>query len=403
MKVSGESGDVSGDCVRSWKERLPEILKGYKKEDIYNLDESGCFWRALPDSGFGERGKKCKGGKRSKQRFTIAFMVSASGTKEKPIVIWKSEKPRCFRGFDSDALPVKYYHQHNSWMTGEILKDYLTGFDLKMKAEKRSILLLLDNAGCHPPELLQDKFSNIKIIFLPANTTSKLQPLDLGVIKNLKVRYRHHFLEYVLAKIDAAATATDVTKSVNVLTALRWVAKAWREVKSITVQKCFRRAGILDTDLDVQMLCEDEDPFQDIDIQAGMSSLISCSMGTLSHCSVDEYIDGDNFLPTCVDIDGDDWDESWLNSLADEPEPSSTSQVSDDEDEELDLPPSQPKLKSFKQAMESLEDVQIFLEHSGCLEQAFTTSSLISELASCHAKSLVQSTLDKYFTLPNTE
>ena len=174
-------------------------------------------------------------------------------------------------------------------------------------------------------------------------------------------------------KIDAAATATDVTKLVNVLTALIWVAIAWREVKSITVQKCFRRAGILDPNLDIQMLCEDEDPFQGIDIQARMSSLISCSMGTLSHFSVDEYIDGDNFLPTCVDIDGEDWDESWLNCLADEPEPSSTSQVSDDEDEEqdeeLDLPPTQPKLKSFKQAMESLEDVKIFLEHSGCLEQ----------------------------------
>ena len=175
-------------------------------------------------------------------------------------------------------------------------------------------------------------------------------------------------------KIDVAATATDVTKSVNVLTSLIWVAIAWREAKSITVQKCFRRAGILDPNLDVQMLCEDEDPFQDIDIQAGMSSLISCSMGTLSHFSVDEYIDGDNFLPTCVDIDVEDWDESWLNCLTDEPEPSSTSQVSDDEDEELDLPPSQPKLKSFKQAMESLEDVKIFSEHSGCLEQLYTSS-----------------------------
>ena len=63
MKVSGESGDVSGDCVRSWKERLPDILKCYKNEDIYNLDESGCFWRALLDSGFGERGKNAKVGK----------------------------------------------------------------------------------------------------------------------------------------------------------------------------------------------------------------------------------------------------------------------------------------------------------------------------------------------------
>ena len=247
-------------------------------------------------------------------------------------------------------------------MTGEILKDYVTGFNIKMKAGKPSILLLLDNAGCHPPELLQDKFSNIKIIFLPANTTSKLQPLDLGVIKNFKVRYRRHFLEYVLAKIDAAATATDVTKSVNALTALRCNNLTRSEIL-ITIQKCFRRAGILDTDLDIQALCEDEDPFQDIDVQAEMNSLISHSIGSLGHCSIDEYVDGDNCLPTCVDMDGEDWDESWLNSLADEPEPSSTSQLSDDEDEELDLPPPQPKLR---EAMESLEDVRIFLEHSGC-------------------------------------
>ena len=67
-----------------------------------------------------------------------------------------------------------------------------------MRTERRSILLFLDNAGCHPPELLKDKFSNIKIVFLPPNTTSKIQPLDLGVI-------------------DTANTATEVTKSVNVL------------------------------------------------------------------------------------------------------------------------------------------------------------------------------------------
>ena len=61
MKVSGESGYVSGDSVHSWKEWLPEILKGYKKEDIYNLDATGCFWWALPDSRFGERGKRMQG------------------------------------------------------------------------------------------------------------------------------------------------------------------------------------------------------------------------------------------------------------------------------------------------------------------------------------------------------
>ena len=126
--MCGESRDVSGATITSWKERLPEILRGYDEENIFNLDETGCFWRALPSHGFGERGKKCHGGKKSKQRFTIAFLVNTAGAKEKPIVIWNSKKPRCFRGFDINNLPVKYYHQKNAWMTGEILVNYLTSF-----------------------------------------------------------------------------------------------------------------------------------------------------------------------------------------------------------------------------------------------------------------------------------
>jgi hypothetical protein len=34
MKVSGESGDVSGETVASWKERIPELVRGYSAERI---------------------------------------------------------------------------------------------------------------------------------------------------------------------------------------------------------------------------------------------------------------------------------------------------------------------------------------------------------------------------------
>lgn len=54
MKENGESGDVSGATVDLSKERLPDILQGYSAEDIWNLDETGCFWRALPDKGFNQ-------------------------------------------------------------------------------------------------------------------------------------------------------------------------------------------------------------------------------------------------------------------------------------------------------------------------------------------------------------
>ena len=41
--ISGESGDVDGATIDSWKERLPELLQGYKIEDIMNLDENRLF------------------------------------------------------------------------------------------------------------------------------------------------------------------------------------------------------------------------------------------------------------------------------------------------------------------------------------------------------------------------
>ena len=62
------------------------------------MDETGCFCKALPEKGLVEKGKKTKGGKKSKQRLTVAFFVNAAGQKiDQPVVIWKSEVPRFFK------------------------------------------------------------------------------------------------------------------------------------------------------------------------------------------------------------------------------------------------------------------------------------------------------------------
>ena len=49
-------------------------------------------------------------------------------------------------------------------------------------------------------------------------------------------------------------------KSVNILIAVRWVAKAWSMVKAETISKCFKKAGILDTSMDM-VTRDEEDPF----------------------------------------------------------------------------------------------------------------------------------------------
>ena len=38
VRICGESGEVSGETVYSWKERLPELLQGFSSNDIYNQD-----------------------------------------------------------------------------------------------------------------------------------------------------------------------------------------------------------------------------------------------------------------------------------------------------------------------------------------------------------------------------
>ena len=43
--MSGERGDVSTDSVEDWKKRLPSFCEGYEPRNIFNMDESGIFFK----------------------------------------------------------------------------------------------------------------------------------------------------------------------------------------------------------------------------------------------------------------------------------------------------------------------------------------------------------------------
>ena len=48
--------------------------------------------------------------------------------------------------------------------------------------------MFVDNCAAHPPV---DKLCAVKLAFLPPNTTSKLQPMDQGIIYNVNVPVVH--------------------------------------------------------------------------------------------------------------------------------------------------------------------------------------------------------------------
>jgi len=57
-----------------------------------------------------------------------------------------------------------------------------------------------------------------------------------------------------------------VIKGINILHAIRWVAIAWKAVKSETIKKCSRKGGVLEGSFIVSSRpCEESDPFKDGD------------------------------------------------------------------------------------------------------------------------------------------
>ena len=254
--ISGESADVSEETVQDWYEKLNVLMDGYKAEDIWNADETGCFYRALPDKTLSDMNKQCKGGKKAKERVTVCLFANAHGEKELPIVIGRAANPRCFKGIRNPKMPggIPYYSNAKAWMTTDIMTSILSSLNRRLIRKNRHILLLLDNATSHDSNL-KDKFSNIKIVFLPKNTTSKLQPLDAGVIKNFKVHYRRLLLQHTLSCINESDLSTSsIVKTINILMAIRWIRQAWDEVKPETIMNCFRHCGALPP-----QNCEQED------------------------------------------------------------------------------------------------------------------------------------------------
>ena len=112
--------------------------------------------------------------------------------------------------------------------------------------EDRKVILFLDNATYYPESMI-GQFSQIKIIFLSNNKTSRLQPLDASIIQNFKVKYRKRQVKYVLARIQEDVSTTQIVKVADVLAAIRWQQEAWKEVSNLTIKNYFEKCALKGT------------------------------------------------------------------------------------------------------------------------------------------------------------
>ena len=180
-------------------------------------------------------------------------------------------------------------------------------------------------------------------------------------------------------------------QSIAILVAIRWVAMAWSQVTAETITKCFRKAGILDGGLDVvnRGVEDDSDPFIEADERIELEGLIEKTGD--GGCSLDEFLTGDSDLPVCVEMDNDNWDETFFDQLGQNQDEvaSRESDEEDDSDDQEEL----PKLKSYKEAVLALEDVSKFLVFKGHGEEAIYIGQTIDRIVNIKHQSRRQTTL----------
>jgi hypothetical protein len=178
-------------CVLFQEKIKDFIRKGdYKPHNILNMDETGVFRDSPYNSVIDIKGKKnikiITGG-HEKNRVTYVPTITMTGEELTALILLPGKG---IRNKLSVALPDKlkviYTGASSAWMDQTIMSEQYVNEVLKPFSRtlgpNEKALLILDNFSAHKFAgfIQKAKALGVDVEFLPANTTNKLQPLDLS-------------------------------------------------------------------------------------------------------------------------------------------------------------------------------------------------------------------------------
>ncbi|KAI5742840.1 hypothetical protein M8J77_011767 [Diaphorina citri] len=255
LDIQGEKMSANISAADAFVKEFSEKLQkeDYDLDLIYNADETGLCWKSLPFKTLASnREKAASGYKSSKDRVTLLACANASGTHRIPLLlIGKLKNPRCFQNIQ---IPLVYKNQSEGWMNREVFTDWYDNTfipEVKMYQEKvnkvgKSVLLVLDSAPSHPDAegLTRNGF---RVLFLPPNVSSIIQPMDQGLIETMKRNYRKQLLSRLLFrdieqedcehKKEQAESVSTFFKSIDLKDCCYMVVEAWNSISPLTL-KC---------------------------------------------------------------------------------------------------------------------------------------------------------------------
>lgn len=282
----GSANSVDAASVRMKILGIAEKLSSYSQDQIFNVDESALFFRCLPKRTIivpGIDGDGINPGIRyssDKSRVSIVLCVNASGTTKVPmLVIGKAKRPRCLKKFKFPSN-VTYASQSQAWLDGHQFQLWFRKVFKPSVVQYEKVALVLDNASQH---FAVSGDEQVSLFFLPPNSTSLVQPLDLGIIALLKRTYRKELLLQYVDDIDFADELFQFGKTLppgeagidnfhppNIADAIRLLSRCWNALPALSVQRCFSASGLI-----LNCSTGDSEPSLENDIEREMSRLLS--------------------------------------------------------------------------------------------------------------------------------
>ena len=379
----GEAGSAPISELPTYREQIKSITSQYQLSDIFNTDETGLFWKLEPSRILSTG--PVAGRKKSKERITIMLTCNADGTEKlKPLLIHKYKNPRAIGKISKDTLKVKYYWNIKAWMQTSIFNDYLKDLNNEMMKQNRNILLLLDNAPTHSiSESIN--LTNVRVHFLPPNTTAFLQPCDAGIINSFKANYKKFFLQKKISDYEEEKNGQESEKF-SIKHAIKYTAKAWKNVTSQTIINCWKKTGILpDVDNEIENATSSLDSLN-VEELNNLQNLID-KLAFTNPISASEYIE--------TDRTNDENEEISLQDIISIINPTEEDQNPEEMIEEL--PP-----VTNKEALSAIKTLDIYIEQQSeklqLSENEFKLlKSLKRKIKKIDFYSYQQSTLDSFF------
>ncbi|MPC31054.1 Tigger transposable element-derived protein 4 [Portunus trituberculatus] len=237
MEECGHQETVE-DAASMWLgSTVPALLKDKSPRDIFTAGEAALFYNLLPDKFLAVKEEDGHKWTWVKERVTFLVAVNMDGSEKLPLLVI-GQKPVGQRNNETDSatLPLPYETNDSAMMTTALFKSWLRQLDQEYQAANRTIAIILEDCPAHSdPKGL----SNVQLFFLPTDTTSRLQPLEHGVIHTLKSLYRRTMLERMVGTLEAGRRY-----EITLREAMEVLQQSWRQIKSELIVESFKQAGL---------------------------------------------------------------------------------------------------------------------------------------------------------------